>query len=296
MFNEDSTSSYSSQDNSENSSTNYSSNNGKKGFVISVGGSVFFREKPLVQKIMDFCNIINELSPEFDFVLVAGGGLPTREYIEAGKELGANNFDLDLVGISVTRTNAKLLSLGLKNPSEVLEKISDAKLILDQGKIPVFGGIIPGFTTDAVSALIAEKLGFDFINLSNVDGIYDSDPNENEDAFFFKELSYNDMKLLLQDFSSKPGQNVFLDIPASIILTRSRIRSFFLNGNHLENLKNCLRGYDFKGTIVHDIEDVIEKEIIPEEKPKKKKVKKKTIKKKKYKTEDDTIDPHEIDF
>ncbi len=304
MFNEDSVKYSGSEEPSQNNnSINYSS--GKKGFVISVGGSVFFGEKPFVEKIIGFCDMINDLSNEFSFVLVVGGGKPAREYIQAGKELRANNFDLDSIGIIITRANAKIISLRINNSIGVLSNVDNVKNFVEQGRIPICGGLIEGMTTDGVASLIAEKLGFDFINLSNVDGIYDSDPKENDDAFFFKELSFNDMNFLLKDFVSKPGQNMFVDLLAANILSRSKIKSFFLNGNYLENFKNCLRGNDFKGTIVHETQDFIERDVALIERDPRKKIVRKTKKydaskltKKMFvrKDFDDVIDPKQIDF
>ncbi|MDD3083689.1 MAG: UMP kinase [Candidatus ainarchaeum sp.] len=296
MFNEDNAEKYSNESYSDNNSNSNSNSFEKKGFVISVGGSVFIGEKPFVEKIIDFCEVINELNNEFNFIIVVGGGKISRNYISAGMSLGANNFELDSIGISVTKTNAKLFSLAIKK-SVVLEKISDAKIFLDQGKIPIFGGLFEGMTTDADSVLLAEKLGFDFINLSNVDGIFDSDPKENENAILFNEISFNDMNFLLKDFVSKPGQNIFLDLQAANIITRSKIKSFFVNGNHLENFKNCLRGNDFKGTIVCDVEDFIEKDSVLDKKSTRKSIKKsKPIKRIRVVEEDEVIDPKDIDF
>lgn len=263
MFDENNSSNLSSSNESLSSnSSNYSSyDSSKKGFVISVGGSFFISENVLIEKIIDFCSVINELSSEFNLVLVIGGGRTARIYQEAAKELGANNFELDTIGIKSTRLNAMLFLNKINNSNkEVLTNIRDAKKIIEKGSIPIFGGISEGQTSDAVAALVSEYLGFEFINLSNVDGIYDRDPNEFDDATLFRELSFNDMQFLLREKLIVPGQHLFVDPQAALIISRSKIKSYFLNGNHLENFKNCLRNYDFKGTIVSDINDVIEKE------------------------------------
>jgi uridylate kinase len=316
MFDEENASkmeeNYSSSSNS--SSSNYYSgnyyNSNAKGFVLSVGGSVFFSDKPLSDKIIDFSNSINELSNEFNFVIVVGGGKTARNFIEAGKELGVGNFDLDGLGISATKLNAKLFSLKIKK-AEFVETIEEAKETIERGRIPVMGGLLEGTTTDGVSALMAEAMNYEFVNLSDVDGIYDSDPKENEEAILFRELSFNDMNFLLRGKQFSPGQNLFVDIQAASILTRSKIKSCFLNGNHLENFRNCLRGNDFKGTIIQDIEDVIEKEDSGErelEKIKEEELDKPSGKKSMHddfiennyededSEEDEEIDPRKIDF
>ncbi len=273
MFNENNSSTYdaenslndSSVDNTSNSNLNINNLN-KKGFVISVGGSFFISEDILVNKIIDFCNSINELSNEFNFVLVIGGGRTARNYQSAARELGANNFELDTIGINATRLNAMLFFNKIKNANNfVLTDVREARRIIGNGKVPIFGGLSEGQTTDAVASLIAEYLGFEFVNLSNVDGIFDNDPSVNENAILFKELSFNDMNFLLREKLLIPGQHLFIDQQAALILSRSKIKSYFLNGNHLENFKNCLRGYDYKGTLVNDVADVINKNILSNE-------------------------------
>jgi uridylate kinase len=278
-------------------SVNEESNIKKKGFVISVGGSVFIGEKPYIEKIIDFCNVINELSNEFNIVLVVGGGKTARNYIECAKELGANNFEQDSLGIAISRVNAMLFTYNIRKAKKTVctnfRTVCDA---IEEKKIPIFGGMFEGQTTDAVSALLAEKLGFDFVNLSNVDGVYDSDPNKNDNAKLFNELSFNDMNLLLQGIKSKPGQNIFVDLQAANIITRSKIISFFVNGDNLENFKDCLLGNNFVGTIVHNINNIIKNPVKKKRKITRKFSASDLRKPRKVSKDDDVIDPKQIDF
>ena len=286
---------------------------GGRGFVISVGGSLFIDEKPIAEKIQSICNAINDLANEVKIVIVVGGGKTCRNYQAVAQELGANNFELDRIGIASTRLNAMLfLNKIEKAHREVMNDFARAKELIWEGRIPILGGMVEGQTSDAVAALCAEMLGFDFINLSNVEGIFDADPNVDSSAVLFKELSYSDMNFLLRETMLSPGAHTFVDMQAAAILTRSRIKSFFLSGEHLENFKNCVRGYDYKGTLVHDVPDFIEKDISVLEASEKKfsdddlvkpKRKKRVLKKKKAKLfmadddeEDKPIDPRQIDF
>jgi uridylate kinase len=242
---------YSSQSNSSYSSnSNYSVQN--KTFVLSVGGSVFFSDKLRAPEIAKFCEVINELKREgFEFVIVVGGGRVARVYQAGAKALGANNFDLDEVAIQITRANAMLFTHIIENVwKEVLTDPKQAENVLLLGKTPVFGGTTPGQTTDAVGAIIAEMMNAEFVNLSNVDGIYSADPNKEANAKMYKELSHVRMLSLLKAEASKPGGHSFLDAHAANIINRSKVRSFFVSGTDLENFKNCIRGNEFRGTIV----------------------------------------------
>jgi uridylate kinase len=247
---------YSSQSTSSYSPSNYSQNSNystqKRTFVLSVGGSVFFNEKLRDPEIAKFCEVINELKREgFEFVIVVGGGRVARVYQAGAKALGANNFDLDEVAIQITRANAMLFTHIIENSwKEVLTDPKQAENVLLLGKTPVFGGTTPGQTTDAVGAIIAEMMNAEFINLSNVDGIYSADPNKEPNAKMYKELSHVRMLSLLKAEASKPGGHSFLDAHAANIINRSKVRSYFVSGTDLENFKNCVRGMEFKGTIV----------------------------------------------
>ncbi len=226
----------------------------EKTFAVSIGGSIIIDEKPNTSMIAKLAQSITSLHNEgHKFALVVGGGKACRAYVSAAKALGANNFFQDEIGIAFTRINAALMVQALEHSSPaVMKKINEAAHVIGAGKIPVFGGMIPGQTTDTVAALLAESLDATFINLSNVDGIYSSDPNENPRAKFYPELSYDRLISLVKLHGSAPGQNVVVDLPAALILKRSKIKSLFLNGNDLENFESAIRGGTFKGTVVKE--------------------------------------------
>ena len=250
---------YSSSTQSYSSNSNYSVQN--KTFVLSVGGSVFFNDKLRAPEIAKFCEVINELKREgFEFVIVVGGGRVARVYQAGAKALGANNFDLDEVAIQITRANAMLFTYIIDNAwKEVLTDPKQAENVLLLGKTPVFGGTTPGQTTDAVGAIIAEMMNAEFVNLSNVDGIYSADPNKEANAKMYKELSHVRMLSLLKAEASKPGGHSFLDAHAANIISRSKVRSFFVSGTDFDNFKNCVRGNEFHGTIVRTENSTTEK-------------------------------------
>ncbi len=270
-------------------------------FVVSVGGSILVNGKPNLEAIAAFSNCINELVREgCRFVVTVGGGKVARDYIAAAKELGASHFVQDEIGIAVTRMNAALLTVTIETAhNKVLTDLNQSKMLLEQGKTPIYGGMLPGFTTDAVGALLAEGLRATFINLSNVDGIYDRDPRSHEDAYLFRELSHGKLLSIISNSVAKPGQNLVVDLVATMILKRSKILAFFLNGNDLENFKAAVRGQQFYGTIVKEIVSPGSEEApAPEEKPKRTKRGKAAGKKKAaYVLDDDEeITPEDIEF
>ncbi len=221
-------------------------------FVVSIGGSSIIREKPEAELIQKICNSIEKLSSEgYKFALVVGGGKTAGDYVNAARELGANNFVLDEIGIHVTRLNARLVIQSLERAHrEVLTELKHSREIIAEGKIPVFGGMIPGYTTDSVSALLAEYLHATFINLSNVKGVFTADPKLDSKAKFLEKTSYDEILSILSKTENKPRQHKILDIPAALILKRSKIKSVILDAKDLLNFENSVRGKKFEGTTI----------------------------------------------
>ena len=73
-----------------------------------------------------------------------------------------------------------MLIYALKNkayshPPTTLQEVRHA----DDGLIVVAGGLHPGQSTNGTAALIAEKVKAEqFLNATDVDGVYDKDPNK----------------------------------------------------------------------------------------------------------------------
>lgn len=229
---------------------------GKKPFVLSVGGSLFVNDEIDTDFVLALRDSIAKLSGEgYRFALVVGGGKPARTYVEAGKRLHVSNYVLDELGITITRANAALVATALPDShNQVALSIPQAQKWFDAGRIPVLGGLLPGFTTDAVGALLAEALEGTFVNLSTTEGIFDADPKKSPNAKRFKELSFERLFLLAAAQPAEPSQSFFLDLPAAVILKRSKIPAIFVHGHHLDMFENAVRGLDFVGTRVNQSE------------------------------------------
>lgn len=83
-----------------------------------------------------------------------------------------------------------------------------AKIAIEEGKIVIFGGGTgkPFFSTDTGASLRAIDIGANVIvKLTNVDGVYDKDPNKFSDAVKYDRVSYDevlDKKLGIMDFEA----------------------------------------------------------------------------------------------
>ena len=202
--------------------------------------------------IKEFVGFLSRLSGN-DMAIVVGGGKRAREEIKLLRNEGKNEGLCDLAGIRVSRANAEELRsvLGESSVELMPESLVDAYVEFSHGKILVMGGTEPGHSTDAVAALLAELVDADLlVNASNVDGVYDKDPNKHEDAIRFKTLSASDLVGLVGRESMHAGGYALIDLTAAKIIERSGIKTVFVDGRKLENMKHALQGKKFEGTTV----------------------------------------------
>ena len=143
------------------------------------------------------------------------------------------------MGIEVSRLNAKLLiaALGRQAYSQVPKNLEEVAMATDSGKIVVAGGLHPGQSTNATSALIAEAVEASrFVNATDVNGIYDSDPNTNRAAKLLKQITVRECMEILRTESSMAGTYDLMDIVALKVIERSKIPTIVIRSD-VENIK-----------------------------------------------------------
>ncbi|MCX8173286.1 MAG: UMP kinase [Thermoplasmata archaeon] len=214
--------------------------------VISVGGSVILRGADYIKAL---AGVINEAAKTHRIAITVGGGKIAREYISLGRELGGDETTLDEFGISVTRLNARLLTLAIPNAYPAIpEKLEDAYRFFRAGWIVVMGGTTPGHTTDAVAAMLAEKLRAEkLVNVTNVDGLYDKDPRKHPDATKIEQCSHDELIKMLTEAEASAGQNHVFDLLGAKILRRAKIKLLIVNGENLEHLRDAIAGREPEG-------------------------------------------------
>jgi uridylate kinase len=221
--------------------------------VISVGGSVLVPDEVDLSYAKYLGELVNALSVKHQVALVTGGGRLARKYIEAARKFGASEIYCDLIGIKATRLNASLLAaiIGKKALVEPPTDFKEAAEALSFGKIVVMGGTHPAHSTDAVAALLAEYIQAGLlINASNVAGIFDKDPKKHKDAKMLKTIGIEELVEMVKSYPTGAGQYELVDILAAKIIQRSKIKTIFLNGRDLDNMRNAIEGKKFTGTII----------------------------------------------
>ena len=204
----------------------------KKPIVIKFSGKVFGVEN--IKILKDYARFLVKLSKTHQPIVVAGGGKIARHFISHARSSGADESTLDELGIEISRLNAKLLIYALKGKAypHPPTNLTEVKQAIDSNLIVVTGGLHPGQSTNGTAALIAEKINAaEFLNATDVDGIYDSDPNKNKKAKKFKRIEIKDLRSLLVHEDSMAGGYDLMDIVALKVIERSKIKTKIIKSN-----------------------------------------------------------------
>lgn len=222
----------------------------KKRIVIKLSGRIFSMDN--VKMLKDYASFLVKISKICQPIVIAGGGNIARHYITHARSSGADESTLDELGIEISRLNAKLLIYALKNkayshPPTTLQEVRHA---VDDGLIVVTGGLHPGQSTNGTAALIAEKINAEqFLNATDVDGVYDKDPNKFKNAKKFKRIELKNLKNMLVHEDSVAGGYDLMDIVALKIIERSKIKTRILKAD-IKTLEKAIKGVDVGTEIV----------------------------------------------
>jgi uridylate kinase len=214
----------------------------KKRIVIKLSGKLFGIDDSKILK--DYAAFFVRINKFCQPIVVAGGGKIARHYISHARSSGADESTLDELGIEVSRLNAKLLIYAIQDkayphPPTNLKEVTHAA---DSGLIVITGGLHPGQSTNATAALIAEKVHASvFLNATDVDGIYNSDPNKNKNAKKFKRIELKQLRKMLVRQESIAGGYDLMDIVALKVIERSKIKTRIIKTD-IKILEKAIKG------------------------------------------------------
>jgi len=218
---------------------------------MSLGGSIIIPDGVNVSFLKEFRKIIQRHIKRYKFVIVTGGGGLARKYISALQD--RDHKVQSSAGIGATQANAKFVSCFFgQNPlTPIPLKMQEVERLVKKQDLVICGalGFKPGQTTDSTAAEIAAELKAEFINLTNVSGLYDKDPSKNKDAKFIPKVSWKGFHNLATKSAFKPGQHFVLDQNSSRIIMKGKVKTYIL-GKNLKNINEFLSGKKFKGTVI----------------------------------------------
>lgn len=195
--------------------------------------------------------ILSRINDYKQFVLIAGGGKTARRYQHAADLV--NNpepEDLDWLGIHATRMNGHLLRTIFKNYADPQMITNPTKMTPRKAKILIGAGYKPGSSTDYVATLFAKAYKMKtVVNLSNIEYVYDKDPNKFDDAKPLEKVSWADFRKIVGD-KWTPGANLPFDPIAAKLGEKLGLKVIVMKGTDLKNLEAYLDGKEFKGTVI----------------------------------------------
>lgn len=224
--------------------------------VVSLGGSLIVPGEIDWKFLRNFrALILDQIKKGKRFVIITGGGNICRRYQDAaGKVTKLTKNDKDWIGVHSTRLNAHLIKTIFrryahprinKNPRTK----ADIKSHFAKGeKIMVAAGWRPGWSTDYVATILAERLGAKtVINLSNIKYVFDKDPHKFKNAKKIEKICWKDFRGIVGN-KWDPGLNAPFDPVASKLAQKLGLKVVIAEGKNINNLKKIFKGKKFQGT------------------------------------------------
>lgn len=226
----------------------------KKVIVLSLGGSLIVPEKANFQFLNRFKHTLRKHYRTHKFVVVCGGGTIARKYISALKKEHKSKIELSKAGIMATRMNARFI-MQLFSPREANDTLPkdmrEVKANLKKNNIVICGALrfIPNATSDTTASKLANFLKTEFINITNIKGLYSANPFISKKAKFIPLINWNSFDKMANKHKHKAGQHFVLDQSAARIIKKHKIKTYII-GPNLSNLDKILKGRKFVGTLI----------------------------------------------
>lgn len=226
----------------------------KKVRVLSLGGSIVI-PGPVDYKFLEkFKKVLHRNFAHNKFVIVVGGGSIARAYINALMHETHDQKEVAKAGIRATRMNAEFLMqfFGTKDSNDILPRnMKQVKDALKKNKVVLCGALryADNETSDSSAAKLARALKTEFINITNVPGLYTADPRTTKNATLIPYEDWKSFEKRVHKHTFKPGQHFVLDQSAATLIRKSKITTHII-GKDAANLEKLLTGKKFKGTTI----------------------------------------------
>lgn len=231
-----------------------------KRILLKLSGEALMGEKQFGidhDRLNQYAQEIKEIVDEgIEVAIVIGGGNIFRG-IQAVNG-GIERVQGDYMGMLATVINSMALQSALEEidvytrlqtaikMEQIAEPYIRRKAVrhLEKGRVVIFGAGTgnPYFTTDTAASLRAIEVEADVIlKGTRVDGIYDSDPEKNDDAIKYNTISFEEVY--------QKGLNV-MDLTAFTLCNENKLPIVVFDMNKPGNLKRVVSGEEKVGTLV----------------------------------------------
>jgi len=222
-----------------------------KVWVISLGGSRIVPDEVDYDFLMKFKKLLGSHRSQ-RFVVVTGGGSTARKYMSALKKLGRRTKAQSMEGIAVTRLHAGFMArfFGKSANEDLPYTMKRDKNLLGKNQVVFCGGLRwrVDNTSDGTAAKLAGYLECPFINLTNVRGLYSSNPKTNKNARFIKKVGWNEFEKIAGKIEYEAGQHFVLDQAAARTIRNKKIVTYIVGS--LKAIDSILRKRKFVGTVI----------------------------------------------
>ena len=206
------------------------------------------------KKLIEYATEIESVVKKgVEVAVVVGGG----NIFRGGDGMAIDRVQGDHMGMLATVINGLALQSALENNSiktrlmtavkidEIAEPFIRRRAIrhLEKGRVVIFGAGTgnPYFTTDTAASLRAAEIDADLmLKSTRVNGVYDKDPEVNDKAELFNEISYKDV------VSSKLK---VMDLTAITLCEENEMPIRVFDGTKEQNIYKALTG-DKLGTLI----------------------------------------------
>jgi len=220
---------------------------------MSLGGSLIIPNEIDVKFLKEFKKMILKNSKKYNFIIVCGGGSIARKYIHALRSIGVEEKLQNYSGISATRMNARFMNYFFDiNPEQGIPQRTRTVKKYIRTQAVIFCGALeyrPNQTSDSTAAWLAKRFKTHLINITNIKGLYDSNPLENKNAKFISEISWKEFNKMANKSKYTPGQHFVLDQTAARIILEHKIPTYIV-GKSSKEINNILNNKKFTGTII----------------------------------------------
>lgn len=226
----------------------------KKIVVISLGGSLIIPNKVDYKFLEKFKKTVRRHYSHCKFVIACGGGAIARAYIKALRAENKPEYDLEQAGIRATRMNALFMMqfFGKKEANDSLPaNMQDVRHALAKNRVVFCGALrwAADSTSDSTAAKLAHELKTEFINITNVKGLFTSDPQDNPKAKLIPKITWKDFEKKANKIKYHAGQHFVLDQKAATIIKEHKIPAYII-GPNLNNLDKIIHKKKFIGTLI----------------------------------------------